>query len=84
MSEADTSMRHCTTLTEDDLWRHSTAASLAVRAIGRECPKAGLTESAAIAGLVHDVGKLIMVRYMKADFSAILELRDRRQHPLRR
>ena len=63
-------------LSEDDLWLHSTAASLAVRAITRECPKAGLTESASIAGLVHDVGKLIMVRYMKADFSAILAVRD--------
>ena len=66
-------------LSEDDLWRHSTAASLAVRAIAKECPKAGLTESASIAGLVHDVGKLIMVRFMKADFSAILDLRDRQQ-----
>ena len=48
-----------------------------MRAIARECPKAGLTESAAIAGLVHDVGKLVMVRYMKADFPTILSLRDR-------
>jgi putative nucleotidyltransferase with HDIG domain len=66
-------------LSEEDLWRHSTAASLAVRAITRECPRAALTESAAIAGLVHDVGKLIMVRYMKADFSAIIALRDRQK-----
>jgi len=64
-------------LSEDDLWRHSSASSLAVRAIIKECPKAGLTEAATIAGLVHDVGKLIMVRYMKTDVSAILEVRDR-------
>jgi|APIni6443716594_1056825.scaffolds.fasta_scaffold90627_2 HD-like signal output (HDOD) protein len=67
-------------LSEDELWRHASAASLAVRAIARECPKAGLTESATIAGLVHDVGKLIMVRYLKADFSTILSLRD--QHSI--
>lgn len=66
-------------LSEDDLWLHSTAASLAVRAIARECPKAGLAETASIAGLVHDVGKLIMVRYMKADFSTILAVRDRHE-----
>ncbi|MCX6538967.1 MAG: HDOD domain-containing protein [Acidobacteria bacterium] len=66
-------------LSEEDLWLHSTAASLAVRAVARECPQAGLTESAAIAGLVHDVGKLVMVRYLKADVSALLALRDERK-----
>ncbi len=65
-------------LSEDDLWRHATAASLAVRALAAECPRAGIEESAAVAGLVHDVGKLIMVRYMQADFSGILALRDER------
>jgi putative nucleotidyltransferase with HDIG domain len=66
-------------LSEEDLWLHSTAASLAVRAVARECPHAGLTESAAIAGLVHDVGKLVMVRHLKADVSALLALRDERK-----
>lgn len=66
-------------LSEEDLWLHSTASSLAVRAIERECPNAGLTESAAIAGLVHDVGKLVMVRYLNADVSALLNLRDERK-----
>jgi putative nucleotidyltransferase with HDIG domain len=65
-------------LTEEELGRHSTAVSLAVRAIAVECPKAGLTELAAIAGLLHDVGKLIMVRYMKADLSAIQKVRSER------
>ena len=66
-------------LTEEDLWLHSTAASLAVRAIARECPSAGLSESAAIAGLVHDVGKLVMVRHLNADVSALLNLRDEKK-----
>jgi len=66
-------------LSEEDLWLHSTAASLAVRAIARECPRAGLSESAAIAGLVHDIGKLVMVRYLKADVSALVALRDQRK-----
>ncbi len=66
-------------LTEDELWSHSTASSLAIKAIARECPKAELVESAAIAGLVHDVGKLIMVRYLDADFRVILATRDEQQ-----
>jgi putative nucleotidyltransferase with HDIG domain len=65
-------------LTEDDLWRHATAATLAVRAIAQECPGAGLDEMAAIAALVHDVGKLVMVRYLHADFARIVKLRQER------
>jgi putative nucleotidyltransferase with HDIG domain len=66
-------------LSEDELWQHAAATSIAVREIGRECPKAGLAESAAIAGLLHDVGKLIMVRYLKADYKDILQRRDERE-----
>jgi putative nucleotidyltransferase with HDIG domain len=65
-------------LAEDDLWLHSAAASLAVKALQREVPKAGVPESASIAALVHDIGKLVMVRYLKADVSSILKRRDER------
>lgn len=66
-------------LAEDELWLHSAAASLAVKALIRERPRAGIPESASVAALVHDVGKLVMVRYLKADVSAILALRDQRK-----
>lgn len=65
-------------LAEDDLWLHSAAASLAVKALQREVPRAGIPESASIAALVHDIGKLVMVRYLKADVSSILKRRDER------
>jgi putative nucleotidyltransferase with HDIG domain len=65
-------------LAEDDLWLHSAAASLAVKALQRERPRAGIPEIAAIAALVHDIGKLVMVRYMKANVKEILALRDER------
>ena len=63
-------------LTEVDLWTHATATSLAVRALMKECPRAALPESATVAGLLHDIGKLIMVRHLKADVSQICALRD--------
>jgi putative nucleotidyltransferase with HDIG domain len=58
-------------LTEDELYLHSAAASLMMKAIIQEshCP---LPPSAPLAALLHDIGKLIMVRYMKADLSAML------------
>jgi len=65
-------------LHEDDIWAHSVAASLAVKALERECPKADIPKSASIGALVHDIGKLVMVRYLKADVDSILALRDAR------
>jgi putative nucleotidyltransferase with HDIG domain len=57
-------------LTEDDLYLHSAAASLTIKAIVAET-KRPLPPSASIAALLHDIGKLIMVRYLKADVSAL-------------
>jgi len=64
-------------LSEDDLWFHSTVASLAadeiIRGASTEVP-----QIAKVAALVHDVGKLIMVRFFKAEFQAVLELSGRK------
>jgi putative nucleotidyltransferase with HDIG domain len=65
-------------LAEDDLWLHSAVASLAVRALQKERPRAGIPETATVAALVHDIGKLVMVRFLKADVKQILALRDER------
>jgi len=54
-------------LTEHDLWLHSAAAQLAVRALAGERPKARIPAIAETAALVHDIGKLIVSRYLKAD-----------------
>lgn len=63
-------------LAEEDLWLHSAAASLAVKALQRERPRAGIPETASIAALVHDIGKLVMVRFLKADVKQVLAVRD--------
>jgi len=59
-------------LGEDELWMHSAAASLAVRALQQERKKAGIPEAAAVAALLHDIGKLVMARFLKADVQALL------------
>jgi putative nucleotidyltransferase with HDIG domain len=66
-------------LAENELWVHSAAASLAVQALMRERPRAGIPETATVAALVHDIGKLVMVRFLKADVSEILAVRDERK-----
>ena len=49
-------------LDEDDLWAHGAAASLAVRALKQECPHTRVPEAAQPAALMHDIGKLVLVR----------------------
>ena len=54
-------------LSEHDLWLHSVASQLAVRALAVERPAARILPIAETAALLHDIGKLIMSRYLKAD-----------------
>jgi putative nucleotidyltransferase with HDIG domain len=54
-------------LGEKDLWVHGVAAQLAVRAIAGERPQATIPPIAETAALLHDIGKLIVSRYLKAD-----------------
>ncbi len=63
-------------LSEDDLWLHGAASSLAVRALTREASPFRIPPLSSIAALVHDIGKLIMVRYLEADVARILALCD--------
>jgi putative nucleotidyltransferase with HDIG domain len=58
-------------LTEHDLWEHGAAAQLAVRALVAERRRAGIPAVAETAALLHDIGKLIVTRYLKADLAAI-------------
>jgi HD-like signal output (HDOD) protein len=60
-------------LSENDLWLHGAVASLAVQEIQREATKAEIPRVASIAALVHDLGKLIIVRYMKVDMRQLLD-----------
>lgn len=65
-------------LTENDFWLHCAAASLAVQEIAREA-EAEIPRSAPIAALVHDIGKLIIVRYLQTDVDEIRFLCDKKK-----
>lgn len=59
-------------LSEQDLWLHGAAARLAVGALRRARPKAAIPAMADTAALLHDIGKLIVSRYLKRDGREIL------------
>jgi putative nucleotidyltransferase with HDIG domain len=54
-------------LDEHDLWLHGAAAQLAARAIRSERQQLRIPAAADTAALLHDVGKLIISRYLKVD-----------------
>jgi HD-like signal output (HDOD) protein len=58
-------------LDENGMWLHATACSLAVRAIRQETP--ALIPAAVVAAVVHDIGKLVIVRRLKPTAHALSE-----------
>ena len=64
-------------LDEDDLWAHGAAASLAVRALKQECPRSAVPDTAQPAALMHDIGKLVLVRTVHVRPSDIVAIAER-------
>ena len=56
---------------EDDLWLHGAVSGAAAELIASRADGAAVPRTASIAALVHDVGKLLMVRYLGADVRAL-------------
>lgn len=54
-------------LDEHDLWIHGAASQLAARAIRAERPQSKIAPVAETAALLHDIGKLIISRYLRVD-----------------
>lgn len=61
-------------LGEHDLWLHSVASQFAVRAIREERPELNIPWVADIGALLHDIGKLLVARYLKVDASELIGL----------
>jgi len=54
----------------EDFWRHSLACGAAAKVIGRHAGEAALEEFF-IAGLLHDVGKVVLDHGLREDYAAI-------------
>lgn len=59
-------------LEKGELWRHSMTTALIARSLANKIDKS-LADRAFIAGLVHDIGKIILDTYMKDRFSKVIE-----------
>jgi len=63
-------------------WKHSIGCGAAAKVLGRRLGYAAL-EEIFIAGLLHDVGKIVLDQFLHEPFSAALELARRREILLR-
>ena len=63
-------------LTEDELWLHGAVSSIAAKEIIAACPNIDIPTITPIAALAHDVGKLVLVRYVDADMNEILRVSE--------
>jgi putative nucleotidyltransferase with HDIG domain len=62
-------------------WQHAIGTGVAAKVLASQC---GLDEETAFtAGLLHDVGKLVMAVYFPADFDQVLAMRDARDSLLK-
>lgn len=68
-------------LLEHDLWLHGALASLAAGEIRARCHHKDIISTVSLAALLHDIGKLILVRYFEVDCEAVQELCETRQIP---
>ncbi|GAB4329533.1 MAG: HDOD domain-containing protein [Candidatus Zixiibacteriota bacterium] len=56
---------------ESRLWNHSLAAAMGARLVARRAGSKHI-EEAFLAGLLHDIGSLIMVKKMRKEYDAVL------------
>lgn len=66
-------------LAEDDFWYHGAVASLAVQELMASHPRIGIPTSAPIAALLHDIGKLVLVRHAHLDATQVASVAEERE-----
>lgn len=67
-------------LEEGELWRHSQACAITARFLARRC-KFNQLDLSYTAGLLHDIGKVILNRYMKDAYHEVVELVSSKEMP---
>jgi len=64
-----------------EFWKHSIAVAVATRALAQRLRTAD-SEVAFTAGLLHDMGKVVVDRYLHADFAKIVAAMSRDHQPM--
>lgn len=68
-------------LDKGTLWQHSIGTGMACRALAQRINKRALADEAFVAGVLHDVGKIVLDTYVGEAFAQILEAVHEEQVP---
>jgi putative nucleotidyltransferase with HDIG domain len=66
---------------QTDFWEHSICTAVAARMVQRQGP-AGAVGEAFVAGLLHDIGRLVVARYLPEEFERVRRDTEESQRPL--
>lgn len=67
-------------LAQGELWKHSISCAMTARLLARRI-RYRFPETAFVAGLLHDIGKVVLNTYMKKEFEEILKYVEEKQVP---
>ncbi len=67
-------------LAQGELWKHSISCAMTARLLARKI-RFRNPETAFVAGLLHDIGKVVLNTYMKKEFEEILKYVEENQVP---
>ena len=70
-----------TSFSREDFWRHSMAVAYLARELGREQQRIE-AEEAFTAGLLHDIGKLVLLGYLRKTYSCLVTASREEQRAL--
>lgn len=74
-------MKQIGPLTPEEFWRHCMAVACGARMLARHSRKVA-AEEAFVAGLLHDIGKLVFIDYDRAGYGGLLRAAARGPAPL--
>lgn len=81
VSDLHRSLRHDDVLDHIDFWRHSVGVACGALSLARTL-KIAQQDDAFVAGLLHDVGKMILVAHMGPEYATILKQAEATATPL--
>lgn len=74
-------MKEIGPLTPEEFWRHSMAVACGARMLARHS-RGVAAEEAFVAGLLHDIGKLVFIDYDRAAYGGLLRASQKGSEPL--
>jgi putative nucleotidyltransferase with HDIG domain len=66
-------------LSENELWLHGALSSVAAKEIASACRSTDIPQIVGVAALTHDIGKLILVRYVQANTREVVRVAAERE-----